>query len=223
MSPSSNEVQAEILKAARKGQEVIGHAIKTSAGKMRSVTPQLHELHLPLANKLPKPDQVAGNVRGIAARLPKPEQLARKLPKPGEVAGNVRGMAARLPKRDELTGNARNIAAHLPKPEQLASSAASLAGKLLANQRKFADQVLRVTTPQLPGKSHSATNGEAQNGAAQAATPSEDGKATGSRRSTVKGSGAKESTTKGRAAKDSTAKDSTGKDSTGKDKDSKSE
>lgn len=191
MAPSPSGLQAEILKAARKGQEFVGHAIRTSTGKVRSVTPQ--QLHLPLADKLPTPDQVAGNVRGITARLPRPDDLARRLPKPGELAGHVRGMAARLPKREQLPANARNIAARLPKreeltgsarhmagrlpkPEELAGSAASLASRLLASQRKFADQVLRVTTPQLPGKRHPDKNGPATGGATQSgAGPSQDG------------------------------------------------
>ena len=199
MRPTPNGVQAEFLKAARKGQEFVGHAIRTSAGKVRSVRPQLHELHLPLAHKLPKPDHVAGNVRDIAARLPKPEELAKRLPKPEQLVGNVRGMTARLPKREELAGNARDIAARLPKPEELAGSAAGLAGKLLASQRKFADQVLRVTTPQLPGKS----------GTAETSTP----KTSTPKTSTPKTSTAASSTARNRPAKNRAAKDAKDKDS----------
>jgi hypothetical protein len=144
-----HDVQAELLKAARKGQEVFGHAIKTSAAK------------------LPKPEQLAGNARDLAAKLPKPEQLAgnardlaAKLPKPEQVAGNVHGIASRLPKSEHVTGRVRSITTRLPKPEQLAGNALELAGKLLASQRKFADQVLRVTTLQLPGKRSAAENGQ---------------------------------------------------------------
>jgi hypothetical protein len=206
MTPSPNGVQAEILKAARRGQEVFGHAIRTSAGKARSVTPQLHELHLPFADKLPKPHQVAGNVRGITARLPKPE----------EFLGNVRGMTARLPKPEELAGNARGIAARLPKPEELAGSAASLAAKLMASQRKFTDQVLRVTTPQLPGKTTTPEGGAAKTGTAKTGT-AETGTA---KISTAKGSSAKSGAAKGSAARSRAAKDAPAHRT---DKDSKSE
>ena len=180
MTSSRNVGQevAGIIKAARRGQEALGHAIRTSAGKMRSATPQRRELNLPFADRLPKPEEVAGNVRGIAARLPKPEDLA---------------------------GNARGLARRLPKPEELAGSAASLAGKLMASQRKFADQVLRAATPQLPAKRGSAGDGTAQESTAQNGTSS--GR-------TAKGSTAKSGTAKGGTAKSSTAKSSTAKPAT---------
>jgi hypothetical protein len=154
MRPARNphEMQAEILKAARRGQEVFGQVIRTSADKVRSAAP-LHELKLPFADripfadKLPTPEEVAGNVRGFAARLRNPEELA----------GNARDLARKLPNREELAGSVRQAAARLPKPEELAASATELASRLLASQRRFADQVLRVTTPQLPGGSQART------------------------------------------------------------------
>jgi hypothetical protein len=142
--PSRNvgqDVQAELLKAARRGQEVLGHAIKTRAAK------------------LPKPEELAENARGLAAKLPKPEELAgnarglaAKLPKPEELAGNVRGVTSQLRKPEELSGRVRGLSTRLPKPEQVAGNALGLFGRLLASQRKFADQVLRVTSLSLPGK-----------------------------------------------------------------------
>jgi len=41
----------------------------------------------------------------------------------------------------------------LPKPEDLVENAYDFAEKLLASQRKFAEDVLRATTPLLPGQS----------------------------------------------------------------------
>jgi hypothetical protein len=154
--PSRNvgqEVQAEILKAARRGQEVFGHAIKSRA------------------DKLPKPEQLAENARELAAKLPKPEELAEnarglaaKLPKPEQVAGNVRGITSQLPKPERLSGRVRSITTRLPKPEHVAGNAVGLFGKLLASQRKFADQVLRVTSMSLGGKRGATKNSAAGDG-----------------------------------------------------------
>jgi len=41
----------------------------------------------------------------------------------------------------------------LPKPEELVGNAYDFAEKLLAGQRKFAEDVLRATAPLLPGNS----------------------------------------------------------------------
>src|SRR5258708_38469257 len=69
------EVQAEILKPARKGQEAVVGAIKTWTGTVRSITPPLKELRLPFgdrlpfADPLPKPEEVAGNAYDFAQTL----------------------------------------------------------------------------------------------------------------------------------------------------------
>jgi len=42
---------------------------------------------------------------------------------------------------------------HLPKPEEVVASAYDFAEALLAGQRKFAEDVLKVTSPLLPGDS----------------------------------------------------------------------
>jgi hypothetical protein len=51
----------------------------------------------------------------------------------------------------------------LPKPEELIGNAYDFAEKLLASQRKFAEDVLHATTPLLAGRSETATkkNGSA--------------------------------------------------------------
>jgi hypothetical protein len=70
------EVQAEVLKAARKGQEAVVGAIKTWTGTVRSMTPPtLKDLNLPFAdrlpfaNRLPKPEELAGNAYEFAQKL----------------------------------------------------------------------------------------------------------------------------------------------------------
>ena len=59
------EVQAEILKTVRKGQETVAGAIKTVA----AMTPALSDLNLPFASKLPKPEELAGNARSFAMKV----------------------------------------------------------------------------------------------------------------------------------------------------------
>jgi hypothetical protein len=84
------DVQAEILKTVRRGQEAVVEAIKTWADTVRTMTPPLPEVSLPFASRLPKPEELVGN-------------------------------------------------------------AYDLAGKLLAGQRKFAEDVLHATASLLPG------------------------------------------------------------------------
>lgn len=98
------EVQAEIIKTVRRGQEVavitIG-TVKAWAGTVRSAAPRPAELKLP------------------ELRLPE-----LKLP----------------------------FADRLPKPEELVGNAYELAGKLLASQRKLAENVRHATSPLRQGK-----------------------------------------------------------------------
>ena len=44
----------------------------------------------------------------------------------------------------------------MPTPHEVVASGYDFAEKLLTSQRKFADEVVKVTTPLLPGKSESA-------------------------------------------------------------------
>jgi len=46
----------------------------------------------------------------------------------------------------------------LPKPEELVGNAYDFAEKLLASQRKFAEDVLQAATPLLPGKGDTGAN-----------------------------------------------------------------
>jgi hypothetical protein len=59
------EVQAEILKTVRRGQETVAGAIKTVA----AMTPALSDLNLPFASKLPKPEELAGNAYSFAMKV----------------------------------------------------------------------------------------------------------------------------------------------------------
>jgi len=70
-------------------------------------------------------------------------------PMPGVRLPEVRLPEVRLP-----------FASRLPKPEELVGNAYDLAGKLLAGQRKFAEDVLHATAALLPGSDNAAGNGE---------------------------------------------------------------
>ena len=47
------------------------------------------------------------------------------------------------------------FAGKLPKPQDVVASGYDFAEKLLSNQRKFADEVVKTTAPLLPGTSES--------------------------------------------------------------------
>jgi hypothetical protein len=121
------DVQAEIVKTVRRGQEAVVEAIKTWTDTVRTMTPQLPEV--------------------------------RRLP----------------------------FASRLPRPEELVGNAYDLAGKLLAGQRKFAEDVLHATASLLPGTGDDAAgNGGHATGNGGQATG---GTATGSKTTGSKATG----------------------------------
>jgi hypothetical protein len=135
------EVQAEIVKTVRRGQEVVVEAIKTWTDQVRMIAPPVPEVSLPFADKLPRPEELLGN-------------------------------------------------------------AYDLAGKLLAGQRKFAEDVLQAAVPLLPGYGDTAPEKSGGHSAGQTgATQTKNGTP-------------KTSTAKTRTAKPSTAKTSTAKNGT---------
>ena len=64
----------------------------------------------------------------------------------------------RLPK---LSSVSLPFADKLPTPEEAVGSAYYMAGQLLANQRKFAEDLLKVTEPLRPGRSETTPKGDA--------------------------------------------------------------
>jgi hypothetical protein len=124
------DVQAEIVKTVRRGQEAVVEAIKTWTDTVRTMTPQLPEVSLPFASRLPRPEELVGN-------------------------------------------------------------AYDLAGKLLAGQRKFAEDVLHATASLLPGTSDIlAGNGGHANGHREVASDQGE-QATGSKATSAKATGSK--------------------------------
>jgi hypothetical protein len=68
-SSRSQELQSEIINAIRKSQEAIVDAIETWASTVQSVRPELPDLNLPFADKLPKPEDVVTNAYDFAEQL----------------------------------------------------------------------------------------------------------------------------------------------------------
>jgi hypothetical protein len=63
------DVQAEILKTVRRGQEVVIEAIRTWTDQVRTIAPPMPEVSLPFASKLPRPEELVGNAYDLAERL----------------------------------------------------------------------------------------------------------------------------------------------------------
>ena len=63
------ELQDEILKTVRKSQEAVVDAIKAWADTVQSIVPKLPAVSMPLADKLPKPEDVVANAYDFAEQL----------------------------------------------------------------------------------------------------------------------------------------------------------
>ncbi len=62
-------LQDEFLKMIRFGQETVIEGIRTCVETVRSVTPKLPLVHVPLADKLPKPEDVVASGFDFAENL----------------------------------------------------------------------------------------------------------------------------------------------------------
>ena len=69
MPSTQQEVQDEILSTVRKSQETVIEAIKSWVDAVQSVTPKLPSMNVPLADKLPKPEEVVANAYDFAEKL----------------------------------------------------------------------------------------------------------------------------------------------------------
>jgi hypothetical protein len=63
------QVQDEILKNVQKSQEAVIDAIKTWTDTVQAITPKLPAAKLPLADKLPKPEDLVANAYDFAEQL----------------------------------------------------------------------------------------------------------------------------------------------------------
>ena len=65
----TKEVQDEFLNAIRKSQEAVVEAVRTWADTVQSITPKVRSVHMPLADKLPKPEEVVASAYDFAEKL----------------------------------------------------------------------------------------------------------------------------------------------------------
>lgn len=66
---TTQEFQGEILKTVSKSQEAVIDAIKTWAEAVKSITPKLPAVDVPLADKLPTPSEVVAQAYDFAEEL----------------------------------------------------------------------------------------------------------------------------------------------------------
>ena len=119
---AAQELQGQVLAAARRGQERVARSVRTAAQQIR---PQLASLPRPTIS--------------ISA-LPTPAQLREKAPE------FVSKLPAKLPARIQ-TRLPNRLQNRLPSPEQLRTSAQEFAGHARSVQRLVTDQVMSVATP----------------------------------------------------------------------------
>ena len=68
-SYSPQDVQDELLKVIRTSQETVVEAVKTWVETVKAVTPKVSSVQVPLAEKLPKPQDVVANAYDFAEKL----------------------------------------------------------------------------------------------------------------------------------------------------------
>jgi hypothetical protein len=66
---SPQDVQDELLKVIRTSQETVVEAVKTWVETVKAVTPEVPTAHVPLADKLPKPQDIVTNTYDFAEKL----------------------------------------------------------------------------------------------------------------------------------------------------------
>jgi hypothetical protein len=68
-SRTLGQVQEEILSTVRKSQAAVVDAIQTWASAVQSVTPELPEVNVPFADRLPKPQELVASAYDFAEKL----------------------------------------------------------------------------------------------------------------------------------------------------------
>src|SRR5215831_7185350 len=66
---AGQELQDEILKTVRKGQETVVDAIQTWADAVQTIKPPLPEVGIPFADKLPTPSELVAGAYDFAEQL----------------------------------------------------------------------------------------------------------------------------------------------------------
>jgi len=115
------EVQDQIVAAARKGQQRVTSTVKTVTATAQMIRPQLPNLPKPNLSNLPKPD---------LSNLPRPT-----------LNGAAHRVASQLRERTPV------IVAKLPSRDLIRSGAAEFAGLLRSDLRQAADRVREAAEP----------------------------------------------------------------------------
>jgi|ERR1700728_3547280 hypothetical protein len=63
------DLQEDILSTVRKSQAAVIEAIQTWTSRVQSITPDLPDLSLPFADKLPKPHELIANAYDFAEQM----------------------------------------------------------------------------------------------------------------------------------------------------------
>jgi hypothetical protein len=69
VTTATQELQGEILKTVRKGQEAVVDAIQTWADAVQSIKPSMPDLNIPFTDKLPQPAEVVATAYDFAEQL----------------------------------------------------------------------------------------------------------------------------------------------------------
>src|ERR1022692_2933355 len=130
------EIQDQVLAAARKGQQRVANTVKNVTATAQLIRPQLPSLPRPTLNTsgLPTPAQIREKAPQLVAMLPSTEQLRVGA---HEFAGQL------LTVQRKVVEHVRSVTTPLAQQAE----AHDLAGQLLTDQRKVVEQVRSVTPP----------------------------------------------------------------------------
>ena len=66
---ATQELQGEILKTVRKGQETVVDAIQMWTGAVQAIKPPMPDVSIPFSDKLPKPSELVAGAYDFAEQL----------------------------------------------------------------------------------------------------------------------------------------------------------
>ncbi len=68
-SKAGQDLQSEVLDTIRKSQEAVVEAVDAWAKAVQSIKPDLPDVNVPFADKLPKPEELVANAYDFAEKL----------------------------------------------------------------------------------------------------------------------------------------------------------
>ena len=69
MASTRKEIQDGLLSATRQSQEIVLEAIKTWVDTVQAITPKVPAVRIPLADRLPKPEDVVASAYDFAGQV----------------------------------------------------------------------------------------------------------------------------------------------------------